>query len=75
MALANLDRARPQAEWSRLTADYGKRAIALLEPLAAAGVPELSERLDGAEFDALRKAHPEDIKRLRTQWQKAQAGR
>ena len=78
MALANLDRARPLADRSRLAARYGKMALALLEPLASSGLPDLNESLEGADFAALRKAYPKEVQRLQTLWQRAtksQAGR
>ena len=58
--------ARPE-----LAGDYGKKALALLGPLAASGMPGLGERLDGADFAALRKAYPEEVRRLKERWQGA----
>ena len=78
MALAQLDRARAQAERSRLAAQYGKMALALLDPLAKSGLPELNEALEGPDFGPLRKMYPQETRRLFTQWKqatKAQAGR
>ena len=74
---ATLSRAMALARTARpgLADEYGKQALALLLPLAATGLPTLGDRLDGADFAALRKAYPAEVQSVRERWQKATKGK
>jgi tRNA A-37 threonylcarbamoyl transferase component Bud32 len=51
-------------EQLRLARRYGKLALEILTPLARRGDPDLSARLEGLDFDPLRRLYKDDFQRL-----------
>ena len=64
ISLARDDPRLQGPEQQRLAKRYGQQALEILAPLARRGEPELSARLEGRDFDPLRRLYKEDFRRL-----------